>query len=1458
MSEGALSPLLRRAKHRKEVKRYHQRQQNRTLRTQTQDHDSQLFIFRHDATEGEVEVGAPPSTAAVPGPQLRLAITGRCDCPGLGGSAPPSPAQSSLSPETSGGGVSDGSTNRGRCQHSSTAAAAAGNGACSPDRDVDVEEEGEEDGFDDWGFDFVFRSKQRHDSELFEGGDTAACSHENAIVPSSFYEEFGAEEVEENGGDSRSVSPPPHSNGNGGRDPAAYGGAESLVPVKRLPKKSFGAAPPSPSASSSASPKMVSAIPVASGSAPRGLSSIHVRRVEGVPPLPVVAPLPAGTDINIPTRNYLTVDTTFNIHQHAPGFTRNAKVAMRSLLTNAMMGWKGQKENTLVLSTGDAMRSVFQQAYTDKPLALQVQRIGPTIIIDTHGKQRRSVRDMREKALLGKALYRLEDAFLHPPPKQQGNGGGASEAGAGAEERPPTPTGAVALPASRIGAVTTASKVENRFSQTLRWDIDELEVLVGVDTPIVLDRRSNAEQVIKLEDVSEGRTASAMQRDALNCWFDATLANVPQVGIYMHKAGIIESFEVKKVQELLGLVEGRMATAAMTFTSNVLQWLVAECTKENGTYAAFRGYDSDYIALYELPGSKRTNPLADLMDVSGNGNGTAARKKAGAGRSAAAGGGGKATHHTQQQRQEKEEEGPEARAERRERQEEYNRMHASLARMCFRMGLHLVESGAVARAKDAAAHLLRSFAIFLQQPEAAGSVDCVVEIAAALPAVADRLIESGRAAQADGAAPPPEAFRAALVAIGRFETRLRLALDGPGLRPTTRCRYVRCLVPCSAALCVVVSRTLEAFYALRCECAGSPRPTCKGRQCAVAAAAPSDVDGSPCGPAKDLLQAAVEGLVRLEQLSNTVVHFAAVAQLHYASLGKQQQQQQQVYRAAGGKKRRKGKSAADRQTSGSGSCSGEGSVDGRAAEAPPVCSALMDPSTEIDCLALTASLAELFGDLTLLAMSDPSAFTVQVLREVSRRITGRATANSNNGNGGGNTDSPVSEAATATAVAAGRPVATTLRWLAALPTDLISLSFTALRLYARAGGAQDRRLLRKTASVYYLVGRCHARADRFTKALEALHRARSVFHAAAQAPEEALHTQCYCSLPLAGPPDVMAALGAVYARMAHVKARAATATTTAMTDLVPSRRPLSIGATHAVTAEELDFLWRSGECYSEGGWAVAAAAMRLRWASARIDAVTLAGVPAAAATSRQLHGAEAMTAALHGNDADSRAQLLRWEWEAMRLYTATAAGAASAALVKEALEAARSWAQRLSGSLIVVASPPPAEGSGGGGTTGARRTMPLPLSVLSSPPPPPQQLSAVPEDLAVPGERRGGPSRAEAYLQLALVHCTHAEASAAEGTGAADARRAAALVAPAMDEAAVSGEQESGLARWAVVTGARIVLRAVAATTTANSTGAEAARLTEAVESEVLPLAEADPAAAARRLRELCTMPPLK
>ncbi|KPI86948.1 hypothetical protein ABL78_3994 [Leptomonas seymouri] len=1279
--DAELRPVTHRTKHRKEVKRYHQRQLNKQLREEAKTRDAQLFLFEQNSSANTTSGKKDAAVTAARDPPVEgvdtvKSITNSGDASDVGGEA--------------------------------AAAAAMANQLAAPLLPIATSS---------WSFDFVLRKP------TFVGGDGA---DDDAVTAAAAAAEAPAHAASSEGSHSkegaavgqalvsaatRSLTAPqlPPSN------------QSSLVASTRHPPRSLADHTAEQPSRPGGNSKPISVLPITTdvvGSINKLLNHAHVQRVEGVPAIPMEAPLSVGTDLNRPPRNYLTLDPIFNIHQYAPGFVRDQRIALQHMLATAVANWKDMHQSALIVTSAEAMRAIFEQVYVpSRPLALRVRRIGPTIIIDSRASQPSHVHEMRQQALFSKALYLMKETH--------GRNLVAEEAAAASQM-------ALALPERRLCSVSASDPMHfgvnlHRYSQLLRWHIDSTELLVGNDVPVVLDERTGTEQLVRVKAADQANFTDTEQRETLQCWFDAMLANVSHVGTYLHCDGTLMSYQVKKTNDLLGYVEARMAGAALNFTSTTLQWLVKHCQRDGGTYAILRDFTSDCLKLYELPDMDEASAFMEEAGKHFSKFPMPADPQDGG--DAASQAGGAEAHFSR----------PSGNALR------LSRFSLNFGRTCFNIGQHLYRDGGVGRANDALTLLHRSLRIFLP---CCGSTpvarETVVEVVQMLPALVSRKMQADASSKAVAASvascsvgsdssdrlgfpsaektlagfvtatcSSPELYRDTLLLCGEFEIPIRRAFveAGRGERdPLMQAFYARCLVASSAAVCAVVASSLEAYY---CGChhlrvmrkARSEAKSKDGKNTALCSVDHrDDVMAALASITHDLLQVVVEGLIRLEETSTLIspLHAteAATTNATTATLSNQStlgtsQNPTDMWKAAapatqpsivasppstegpaaGHAKSSKGELSSAGYSSSSdaseivssAACAAHGEADmvnassssndarRRRTSSPTrvavttaqsngvvgdggtpkviACGTVVDPRTQVDTTPLRSALCELYGDVVMIGMADAaSGFTTRALSGLGSRLEVRAQEQS-------------------------RPLPTTLLWLTSLKPDVVSLSFTALRFYGRVA-SHTRRHLVKLAQVYYLVGKEHHRTARYTKALEALHRSKSLLQASHKAPEDVVLGNAFGSHGMVQWADVMLLLGDVYRSVVERKLETAQGVAA-----ITVAQPLLIGPLHNLPEEAEVFFAQSLAAYKQGGpderCKSATALTLLIYASVLMERIALSGEPASHAASQRI--AELL------RDVETQSPSLlvaEREWQTLRLFTITSPTAADSTLTR--------------------------------------------------------------------------------------------------------------------------------------------------------------------------------------------------
>ncbi|KAH8607812.1 hypothetical protein ERJ75_001327900 [Trypanosoma vivax] len=286
----------------------------------------------------------------------------------------------------------------------------------------------------------------------------------------------------------------------------------------------------------------------------------------------------------------------------------------------------------------------------------------------------------------------------------------------------------------------------------------------------------------------------------------------------------------------------------------------------------------------------------------------------------------------------------------------------------------------------------------------------------------------------------------------------------------------------------------------------------------------------------------------------------------------------------------------------------------------------------MDSTPLEKALWELYADIVLLAMSDRTPFTANVLVELSRRIRERE-------------ERRAAIAASASSVV-GTPVAispavdSALSWLSAITPDVVSLSFTALKYLAKAGN-KHKRLQAKTAQVYYYVGQHYLSTDRYTKALESLHRAQSFYKAVGTEECDEVFGMYSVSSTITLK-DVRYSLGEVFLRMAHLKSNIVPTAKISMDHVV------AMGDVRPLSPEEDSFYRQAVDHFSHCEAPERLASALLVYGGRQIAHIASCGQQEDAAKGRNIYSLLRRVCEL---DNQKTAAL---EWEVLRLCSSTA------------------------------------------------------------------------------------------------------------------------------------------------------------------------------------------------------------
>ena len=149
----------------------------------------------------------------------------------------------------------------------------------------------------------------------------------------------------------------------------------------------------------------------------------------------------------------------------------------------------------------------------------------------------------------------------------------------------------------RTSKVLENSKIYGDISPGMfTWDFHNIQMLVGQDIPIFGDGDYPCVS-LKLTDASKPINVLT----GIDNWVDNLMYSVPEVAMFCHNAGIIDSYECIKTEDLPQQKDSQFdPDVVKDVTQNIIDFIKSKTTHEGHTYWLKKEKDSDYIILYDL------------------------------------------------------------------------------------------------------------------------------------------------------------------------------------------------------------------------------------------------------------------------------------------------------------------------------------------------------------------------------------------------------------------------------------------------------------------------------------------------------------------------------------------------------------------------------------------------------------------------------------------------------------------------------------------------------------------------------------------------------------------------------------------------------------------------------------------------------------------------------------------
>jgi hypothetical protein len=308
--------------------------------------------------------------------------------------------------------------------------------------------------------------------------------------------------------------------------------------------------------------------------------------------------LHVGTDLQVPPPHYLRLDRESFIHRQAPGYIRDRDKATAAMLDAAMgvdrpsapkgHGSDGKvrgRPATVVAAGEEALRRIIDACAFDMPLSLSVQRVGDVAVLDAGLvpviRAGSSPQSYHQKAMYAKLLYRMAEPASHrisglvPPPSKPRESSTSMEVATLESIRQPVRVTALATTGL---ANTNAGEGEHQYANTLRWQLHDADLVLGLDRPLFTDGQSLFPLVLADADALDG-DASA-RSDFLVAWIMARLVNAPKIMVCRHRGGRVEGYDAVPTSD----AQFRGSFEVLDAVVRILRWIAQSTCHVAETY----------------------------------------------------------------------------------------------------------------------------------------------------------------------------------------------------------------------------------------------------------------------------------------------------------------------------------------------------------------------------------------------------------------------------------------------------------------------------------------------------------------------------------------------------------------------------------------------------------------------------------------------------------------------------------------------------------------------------------------------------------------------------------------------------------------------------------------------------------------------------------------------------------
>ena len=152
------------------------------------------------------------------------------------------------------------------------------------------------------------------------------------------------------------------------------------------------------------------------------------------------------------------------------------------------------------------------------------------------------------------------------------------------------------------------------FRRVVRWQLDELSLLLGSDTVVFRSDEqgrscldgSHSAAGYHAPSFSVGLHETNSEATSMVCldyWLENVMSNASATALCLHKDGVVQGYRVVPTSELpsgCGIGSGFSPSAVTACAVSVLRFLRQHCTRDAGTYWLTRPTGSDELQLFDI------------------------------------------------------------------------------------------------------------------------------------------------------------------------------------------------------------------------------------------------------------------------------------------------------------------------------------------------------------------------------------------------------------------------------------------------------------------------------------------------------------------------------------------------------------------------------------------------------------------------------------------------------------------------------------------------------------------------------------------------------------------------------------------------------------------------------------------------------------------------------------------